>query len=86
MVRKTTIEELGTVEELQGHMCLSENLSDGPRTGAVTAEFGCKTGQKLAYGIEKRGHKYLPPIFLLSVSHLEFHEDFDFAIKHDLTV
>ena len=60
---KTTIEELGTIEELQSHLCLSEISSERLRTGAVTAKFGCKTGQKLAYGVEKRGHKFLPPNF-----------------------
>ena len=63
MLRRTTIEELGTVKELQSHMCLSENSSDRPRTGAIAAKLGCKTGQKLAYGIKKRGQKILPPKF-----------------------
>ena len=62
-VRRTTIKELGTVEELQSHKCLSENSSDWPRTGAIAAISGCKTGQKLVHGIEKRGQKFLPPKF-----------------------
>ena len=61
--KNTTIEELRIIEELQSYMCLSENPSDGPRTGVVTAKFGWKTGQKLAYGIKKRGQKILPPKF-----------------------
>ena len=46
---------------LQSHMCLFRNSSDTPRTGAVSAKMGWKMGQKLAYGITKRGQKSLPP-------------------------
>ena len=60
-IRRTTIKELGTVEELQSHMCLFENLSDRPRIGAVTAKLGCKMSQNVAYGIKKGGNNFLPP-------------------------
>ena len=60
-LRRTTIKELGTVEELQSHLCLFENLSDGPRIGADTAKLWCKMSQNVAYGIKKGGKIFLPP-------------------------
>ena len=79
--KKNTIEEQGTVEELQSHMCLFENQSDGPRIGADTAKLRCKMSQNVAFRIKKGGKKFCPPIFLAVISDLKFHVDFDFAIK-----
>ena len=53
------------------------------KDGAIAAKLGCKTGQKVAYNIKKGGKIFCPPI---SFSRSEFYVDFDFAVKHDLTL
>ena len=60
MLRRTIIEALGTVEELQSHTWLFEDIFDGPRIGAVTAKLGCKMSQNLTYGIKKGAKKFAP--------------------------
>lgn len=53
--------------EPQHYAGFFENFSVGPRFGAISAEIGTKTGEKVGNGYAKRGHKICCPPNLICV-------------------